>query len=148
MGSGKPARAHEQAPDTHTPTGPASITLAMRKAKVRGATPSNPRIIALADAGVTPEIVTDACEEAHAAHPDEAIAAAYVCSILERWQREGHRGTGQRVNGHAPVFDERAKDRKRAGDELTGRARRAREAAGGDVIDVAMQEIGHDPRHS
>ncbi|MGF6932963.1 hypothetical protein OKW41_002102 [Paraburkholderia sp. UCT70] len=146
--SGKPARAREQAPHV-SPTRPGSITQTMRKANITGATPSNPRIVALADTGVTLDLVSDACEEAHRQHPDESISAAYVCTILERWQREPHHANGHgHENGHAPVFDERAKDRKRAGDELTGRARRAREAAGGDVIDVAMQEIGHEPRHS
>ncbi|ACC72566.1 hypothetical protein Bphy_3412 [Paraburkholderia phymatum STM815] len=149
--SGTASRARaKQPPAPPTPSGPATITLAMRKAHISGAQPSNPRIIALAEQGVTPEAVNDACEEAHRVHPDESIPVAYVCTILERWQREPQRSNGHgRAYGHASSgFDERAKDRKRAGDELTGRARRAREVDAGDVIDVTATEIGHDPRHS
>ena len=135
-------------PDAPTPTGPATLTLAMRKASISGAQPSNPRIIALAEAGITPEIVSDACDEAHRAHPDESVGVAYVCSILERWQSEARRLHVS--NGHPPparaspaaAFDERAQDRKRAIDVLTGRGQKAR-----DVVDVEAKEIGHEPDH-
>ncbi|OYD64824.1 UNVERIFIED_ORG: hypothetical protein BDU10_7445 [Burkholderia sp. CF145] len=129
-----------------SPTGPASISLAMRKAHITGAQPANPRIIALADAGVTSEAVTEACDEAHRQHPDESISAAYVLTILERWQRQPQRANGH-ANGHAShSFDERSKDRKRAIDGLTGRGRKSRNA--GDVVDVAVKEIGHEPDRS
>jgi hypothetical protein len=125
----------------------------MRNANIDGATPSNPRIIALAEAGVTANVVRDACEEAHSAHPDGVIKAGYVCSILERWLRE----PPQRVNGngHArPVrassasFDERSKDRKRAFAKLTGEP--ADDAIPpDDVIDVEAREVRHVaiPKH-
>ncbi|WP_429467630.1 hypothetical protein [Paraburkholderia sp. WSM4175] len=140
-GSGTSARARKDAPAS---TAPASITCAMRQGRIVGAQPSNPRIIALADAGVTTEAVNDACAEAHRQHPGERIGAAYVCSILERWQREG-----QHTNGHASTsatFDERAKDRKRVSDALTGGERKSRDMC--EVVDVPTREIGHGPRHS
>ncbi|MGF6981392.1 hypothetical protein QFZ99_000868 [Paraburkholderia atlantica] len=142
---GTSARARvEHGRNRPTPTGPASITLAMRKANITGAQPSNPRIVALADAGVTPDVVTDACDEAHRAHPTEAIPVAYVCTILERWLREPHH-----ANGHpsaSSAFDERAKDRRRTVEGLTGRSRKSRDA--GEVIDVPTREIGHAAKHS
>ncbi|MGF6920168.1 hypothetical protein [Paraburkholderia sp. 40] len=142
--SGTSARMRKvRASDTHPPTGPASITLAMRQANITGAQPSNPRIVALADAGVTPEVVNDACEEAHRVHPHEAIPVAYVCSILERWQREPQQANG---HGSSPAFDERSKDRKRTVEGLTGRSRRSRDT--GEVIDVPAKEIGHAAKHS
>ncbi|MGF6986512.1 hypothetical protein QFZ99_006053 [Paraburkholderia atlantica] len=137
--SGTSARARKlDAPRSLSPTGPASITLVMRKAGITGATPSHPRIVALAEAGVTSEVVDSACDEAHRQHPDERISAAYVCTILERWQQNGH--------ASAQTFDERAKDRKRVSDALTGRGRKTRDM--GEVIDVPAKEISHVAKHS
>jgi hypothetical protein len=152
-GTASRTRAND-APDDLSPTAPATITLAMRDANIRGAQPANPRIVALAEAGVTSQTVSDACDEAHRQHPDEVISAAYVCTILERWQRDA---TAPRVNGHTPPvraspaasFDERAQDRKRAIDVLTGRGRKQSQPREmGEVVDVQAKEIGHGPGRS
>jgi hypothetical protein len=121
------------------------LTLAMRRNGVSGATPSNPRIVALAEAGVTPQAVEDACAEAHATHPGERIAPAYIASILERWGREAslpHEARAPRqANGQGVKFDERSQDRKSANAQLTGKR-----ASSGDVIDMPMKEISDAKR--
>ncbi len=48
----------------------------------------DPRLIALADQGVTVATMTAACEEAKRVKRDEAIPPGFVFSILERWAKE------------------------------------------------------------
>jgi hypothetical protein len=143
--------------DSPPPNPSAVISKTMREHGIAKAAPSNVRIIALADAGVTPERVIEACDEAHATHPDEAISANYVCSILEAWQRNGHdmtRATGSATSTatrHSTSFDERSQDRKRTANFLTGHHRR--NGSTGEVIDIdasTVKEIGNDrkPRNS
>lgn len=53
------------------------------------AQPMEPRLRALADAGVQPATVTAACQEARRAKPLPAsISPAYVFAIVERWLTE------------------------------------------------------------
>lgn len=47
--------------------------------------PADPRLIALADQGVTVQTVEAACAEAKAAKPNEVIGLGYVAAILTRW---------------------------------------------------------------
>lgn len=47
--------------------------------------PADPRLIALADQGVTVQTVEAACSEAKAAKPNEVIGLGYVAAILTRW---------------------------------------------------------------
>jgi len=47
--------------------------------------PADPRLIALADQGVTVQTVEAACTEAKAAKPNEVIGLGYVAAILTRW---------------------------------------------------------------
>jgi uncharacterized protein YdaU (DUF1376 family) len=69
------------------PTDPGQLSIAMRRFGI-SSNPGDLRLIALADQGVSVETVTAACEAAKTAKPDEAIPAAYVLAILERWAKE------------------------------------------------------------
>lgn len=68
---------------THTQT-PVSLSIAMRAGGIN-TQPADPRLIALAEQGVTAETVTAACEEAKRAKPNETVSPGYVFKILERW---------------------------------------------------------------
>jgi hypothetical protein len=59
----------------------------MRKGGVQSQ-PADPRLIALAEQGVTPETVAAACEEAKRSKPNETIGIGYVAKILERWAKD------------------------------------------------------------
>lgn len=48
---------------------------------------SDPRVIALAEQGVTPDVVTAACEEALSKKPNEKIPIGYVLKIIETWAK-------------------------------------------------------------
>ena len=70
----------------------------------------DPRLITLAEQGVTIENVQAACREARTSKPNEAIKPGYVFAILERWAKEAKSlnaaGAAQpKTNGHtyAPV---------------------------------------------
>lgn len=83
----------------------ARISQAMRKHGVMSQ-PGDPRIIALADQGVTIETIDAACEEAKQAKPNERIGPAYVAAIVQRWASEakaidatGAKPPEQKANG-------------------------------------------------
>ncbi|MFL9933598.1 hypothetical protein P0D88_31375 [Paraburkholderia sp. RL18-103-BIB-C] len=152
--SGKPSRARKStkvptppAPSAaHTPSPSAALTLVMRQAGI-AAQPANPRIVAAAELGITPEVMADACAEAHATHPGERIAANYVLSIVERWQREGTapvhatRASG-RENGNAR--HESQHDARKRTAEAFGVAPRTN----GDVFDLPPENVHViDPKH-
>lgn len=63
------------------------ISIAMRKAGVESQ-PADPRLIALAEQGVSVETVAAACAEAKKAKPNESIGVGYVVKILERWAKD------------------------------------------------------------
>ena len=71
--------------------------------------PADPRIVALAEQGVTPETVRAACEQAKLAKPNETVAAGYIVSILQRWATEASRLNASRAKapagGKAQKFD-------------------------------------------
>jgi len=69
------------------PTPAASLSQAMRKHGVMSQ-PGDPRLIALAEQGVTVETIEAACEEAKQAKPGERIGPAYVAAIVQRWSAE------------------------------------------------------------
>lgn len=96
-----------------TPTTPVgALSMTMRSFGIMS-NPGDPRLMAIADQGVTAETVKAACEQAKRSKPNEPIGPAYVFSILERWAKEAAdlqaRGAAQpqQVNGNAqPVkFD-------------------------------------------
>nr|WP_249183522.1 DUF1376 domain-containing protein [Burkholderia cenocepacia] len=63
---------------------PGELSAAMREHSIE-ASPHDPRIIAAAERGMTPETIRAACAEAKAAKPGERIPPAYVLSIANRW---------------------------------------------------------------
>lgn len=105
------------------------LALAMRAAGV-DARPGDPRIMALAHQGISPETVSAACEEAKRARPDERIGPAYVVRIVERWAKDAaliaaHGAVAHGKAGHGGAHGER----KRVMEGLTGwRADGGREA--------------------
>lgn len=62
----------------------ADLSIAMRKAGVQ-TNPGDPRLIALAEQGVSPETATAACETAKQSKPGQRIGPGYIFAILERW---------------------------------------------------------------
>lgn len=65
----------------------ADLSIAMRKAGVQSQ-PADPRLISLAEQGVTPETVDAACAEAKRSKPNETVGVGYVVKILERWAKD------------------------------------------------------------
>lgn len=63
------------------------LSIAMRKSGVQ-TQPADPRLIALAEQGITPETVEAACTEAKRSKPNETIGLGYVAKILERWAKD------------------------------------------------------------
>jgi uncharacterized protein YdaU (DUF1376 family) len=63
---------------------PAELSAAMRRHSIE-AQPGDPRIIAAAAAGITPETVEAACAEAKASDPSGRIKAGFVIAIAQRW---------------------------------------------------------------
>ena len=105
---------------------PGDLSGEMRKAGIQS-NPSDPRIIALAERGVTCETVAAACDEAKAAKPNERISPGYVIAIADRWAKEADDIKG--ANGQAPSA-RASPQRKTAAQEraevsavLTGRGR-------------------------
>ncbi|WP_443115469.1 DUF1376 domain-containing protein [Herbaspirillum seropedicae] len=69
-----------------TPTA-GEISMVMRRAGVMSQ-PADPRVMALADQGVSLATVTAACEEARRSNPNEPVGPGYVAKIIQRWARE------------------------------------------------------------
>lgn len=97
---------------------------------------SNPAMLAaIASQGVTPATVAAACEEAKRAKPNEAVGAAYVVKIMERWKREADQldvqGARPRA-GHS--YQSRTEQQRSFNDQLTGKARH--EPADRTIIDL------------
>jgi uncharacterized protein YdaU (DUF1376 family) len=69
------------------PTPVGQLSKAMRDVGIM-AQSADPRLIALAEQGVSVETIRAACDDAKRSKPNERIAPAYVFAILERWARE------------------------------------------------------------
>jgi len=76
--------------------------------------PADPRLIALADQGVTVQTVEAACTEAKAAKPNEVIGLGYVAAILTRWAADASKIDAGRA---VPPGDRRATARPGAVNE-------------------------------
>jgi hypothetical protein len=97
---------------------PAQLSAAMRKHSI-DAQPGDPRIIAAAAAGITPETVEAACAEAKSSDPTGRIKAGFVLAIAERWTAEASKPRGAPAG--RPAFTNTRDERRRAGwAELTG----------------------------
>ncbi|WP_171907303.1 DUF1376 domain-containing protein [Burkholderia plantarii] len=79
---------------------PAELSAAMRRHSIE-ASPHDPRVIAAAERGLTPEAIGAACIEAKAAKPGERIGPAYVLAIAERWAADASRPRPARAGGNA-----------------------------------------------
>lgn len=66
---------------------PALLSKAMRENGVESQ-PGDPRIIALAEQGVTPETVAAACVELKRQKPGERISPGLVASVITRWAKD------------------------------------------------------------
>jgi hypothetical protein len=90
----------EQAPAARADDDPAlhvQLSIAMRRAGI-DSQPADPRLIALAEQGVTPQTVAAACAEAKQAKPGERIGVAYVVAILNRWSADAAKVNAGRAN--------------------------------------------------
>jgi uncharacterized protein YdaU (DUF1376 family) len=105
LGDTAPTQPELGAGDGVQPTPVGLLSKAMRDVGIMGQ-PADPRLIALAEQGVTVETMQAACADAKRSKPEERIAPAYVFAILERWAKEAAglnaRGAAQpqQVNGH------------------------------------------------
>jgi uncharacterized protein YdaU (DUF1376 family) len=77
----------ELSADPILPTPVGDLSKAMRELGIMGQ-PADPRLITLAQQGVSVATMRAACEDAKRSKPNERIAPAYVFAILERWARE------------------------------------------------------------
>lgn len=66
---------------------PVQISIAMRAGGIQSQ-PANPVIIALAEQGVTVDVVAAACEHAKISKPGEVIGLNYVVAIINRWAKD------------------------------------------------------------
>ncbi len=103
---------------------PAELTKAMREAGVE-AQPADPRVMKLAEQGVSPETARAACDSARSKKPGQRISPGYVFAILEGWAADA-----ASMNAHgarspparAPPVDKLGRQIAMAA-ELTGRNR-------------------------
>lgn len=90
--AGEPVRAGDDpAPET-------LLSIAFNRAGIR-CQPADPRLIALAEQGVTSETVVAACNEAKAAKPGQSVGLGYVVAILQRWSNEASKLQAGHANG-------------------------------------------------
>lgn len=103
-----------------------ALSIAFRAKGVK-TQPHDPRLIALAEQGVTADLVNSACDEARASKPNETIGVAYVLAILERWAKVASavQVTGaQMPNARAsPGYQTATEKAKQWADRATGKAK-------------------------
>ncbi len=121
------------------PVRPTELSSAMRRNSV-AASPSDPRVIAAANHGVTPETIEAACVEAKACDPIGRIKAGYDLAIAERWtQRAAQTLSSARAQG--PPFaltplQQREAEHRRVAQGLTRMSGPASEIIDGTVTEV------------
>lgn len=76
------------------PSAAGALCIAMRAEGIE-AQPHDPRVMALAEQGVSSETVAAACREAKATKPGERVPFGYVVGIVERWARDAKRVNGR-----------------------------------------------------
>jgi hypothetical protein len=87
-----PARVGPPADDDIAP--PVRLAIAARRLGVE-CNGSDPRLIALAEQGVEPDVLSAACEKARADKPGERIGIGLVVAILEQWAAKARRINAQ-----------------------------------------------------
>lgn len=123
------------------PVRPGELSAAMRRNSIE-AQPGDPRIIAAAAAGITPETVEAACAEAKASDPSGRIKAGFVLAIAERWTADAAKP--RQTAGSRPGFtNARDESRKRAYEVLTGKTQTDQsEVQPAEVINGHIKLIG------
>ncbi|WP_322092791.1 hypothetical protein [Paraburkholderia bannensis] len=158
---GRATRASATHDDEHEPVAvtPAMLSIVMRRHSI-ASSPSDPRLIAAVEQGITPATIEAACVEGRASNKGGRLRAGYVIAIAVRWtqEAEGMKHANGDGNGNSnpsgarrskpASFDTRAEDRKRTIEKLTGRDKRNSVSADQNVIDVDMTEIAHESRHT
>lgn len=80
-------------------SGPATLlSIAANRAGIK-AQPADPRLMALAEQGVTPQTMAAACAEAKQAKPGESVGIGYVVAILNRWAADAAKVKAGGANG-------------------------------------------------
>lgn len=96
------------------------LSIAMNRAGIQ-CQPADPRLIALAEQGVTPETVAAACAEAKGAKPGERIGLGYVVAILQRWSADAAKVKASGANGaRASPRQDRHANTQRLLDRING----------------------------
>ena len=94
------APAHEDAHTARAGDDPApavQLSIAMNRAGIK-CQAADPRLLALAEQGVTPQTAAAACAEAKDKKPGEQIALGYVVAILNRWSADAAKVNAGRAN--------------------------------------------------
>jgi hypothetical protein len=78
-----------------------TLSITLRSAGIQ-AQPADPRLIALAKQGVTPETVLSACAEAATSKPGEVVGVGYILKIIERWTSEASKLSGSAASPPQP----------------------------------------------
>ena len=97
----------EQALRAVEPSPATMLSIAFKAAGVQSQ-PADPRLMALAEQGVSSDTVAAACAEAKRAKPGERIGVAYVIGILNRWSADaGKVSAGRASPQRAPAINEK-----------------------------------------
>ncbi|WP_250538780.1 MULTISPECIES: hypothetical protein [unclassified Caballeronia] len=90
IGSNSASGESEGIAQANSGTRAVDLSVAMRSCGIQS-NPSDPRLQALAEQGVTAETVRAAAEEAKRTKPNERISPAYVVAIVQRWADDAAR---------------------------------------------------------
>jgi len=114
---------------------PGDVSKAMRSHGVQSQ-PADPRLIALAQQGVTLDIVTSACAEAKRAKPGESVGVGYVVAIIERWAKEAAAINAKGARTPAAARHESIEAQQRQANDEARQILFGNSTGTGEVIDV------------
>lgn len=117
------------------PTPVGQLSKAMRDVGIM-AQPADPRLIALADQGVSVETIRAACDDAKRAKPNERIAPAYVFAILERWAREASELNAAGATASRPTTYQTSNDKARTWASRINGANRHDQRSEPELVDL------------
>ncbi|WP_250481875.1 hypothetical protein [Caballeronia sp. NCTM5] len=108
IGSNSASGESEEIAPAKSETRAVDLSVAMRSYGIQS-NPSDPRLQALAEQGVTADTVRAAAEEAKRTKPNERISPAYVVAIVQRWADDAARisAAGAQVPMRAPAGQNR-----------------------------------------